>query len=88
MDPDKWTFAEFWRMAQNRVRYDWRHTSAILATILNVHRTSGEAVDPEAFVPKTEEEREAERKAREDSPECKAAKEEFLNYLRKNYKQR
>ncbi len=87
MEPDKWTFAEIWRMVQIRVRYDWAHTSALLATILNVNRVGGNAVTFDAFVPKTEEEREAERVEKEKTPENQAAKEEFLNYLRRNYRQ-
>lgn len=87
MDPDKWTFAEMWRMAQKRVKYDWQHTSALMSTLLNVNRIGGEAVPLDAFVPKTEAEMEAERREKEAAPENQTAKEEFLNYLRKSYKQ-
>lgn len=87
MDPDKWTFAEFWRMAERRIRYDWTQTSAILATIINVNRASGEPVPLDEFVPKSQEEREREAEERSHSEENRANIESLKAFMRRTYKQ-
>lgn len=39
-------------MSQHRIQYDWHHTSAILATLLNCHGAGRlEIVPLDAFVP-------------------------------------
>ena len=57
MEPEKWTFAEFWRMSQRRLRYDWTQTSAILSTIINMHKADGEPleIDEDDFLKKLKE---------------------------------
>lgn len=87
MDPDKWSFAEFWRLAERRIRYDWMQTSAILSTLININRSSGEPLALDAFVPMSEAEREAEEAARANSEENRAAIESLKNFMRRTYKQ-
>lgn len=87
MDPEKWTFAEFWRMSERRLRYDWTQTSAILSTIINMHKAEGEPLEIDAFVPMSEAEREEKEAARANSEKNRAAIESLKNFMRRTYKQ-
>ena len=38
-------------MAKEKTRYDWGHTSAILATLINLQKASGDIIPLNAFIP-------------------------------------